>query len=463
MKKVLLIITALLALTSQAQEIHNDYATPYLGDVQKSEGQMYFMFNAPVLGGSVWESTISNDNPMGGLTLMDAGATSFYNGGMNGAELNERPSMASFRLTTPALSLKAGTTYSIDYRSAGTRSSNNKQLAVLLVQDGSIIANIEDGYELSPSLSFTNHHATFSVEEDGEDYTVVFMVTASAKTAGMSLMNIAIASPVPEGQGAFLGYNIIRNNEKVGYFTPEETEQGAVYLTYKHTEELAPATTYTYALQAVYEGGLSPLSNTVNYTTENPQPTKPFVPDTNKGYIFKNLDAEVSFQKDLYLNVVSTEQHQQDVFLGAEPMGFVFVPTTNGYYMTNFDHIYVGGHATSDSYMSCLVPEVWQFRVGMTFDGAEGQVLMCEKGYLAFPQAEYAEMPEVGFYATRNNTEYILTSGVWSITETELPEGIATVLRPATTAAAGIYNLQGQHMGAQTKGISIVGGKKLLK
>lgn len=458
MKKIFLIITAALALTAQAQEIHNDYAAPQLADVQKSEGQILFMFNAPVSGVTVWESSISNTNPMGGLTLSE-GSTSFSNAGMGGIELTESaPTTATFSLDTESAEYTAGVNYQVVYFSAGSRSSNNKTLSLVLVKDGQSVKTIEESYELTPSLSYAEHKVAFTVEESGQ-YTVRFAFVGSAKSSMVSLKNIAITSPVPEGQGAFLGYNIIRDNEKVGYFTPEETEQGAVYLTYKHTEELAPATTYTYALQAVYEGGLSPLSATVDYTTENPEPTKPFAPEAGKAYIFKNLDAEVGFSKDLYLNVVSTEQHQQDVFLGAEPMGFMFTLTENGYLMTNFEHLYVGGHATSDSYMSCLVPEVWQFRVGLTFDGAEGQVLMCQKGYLAFPQAEYAESPEVGFYATRNNSEYVLTAGVWAITETQVPEGIATVLRPATSAAA-VYNLQGQKVNAQSKGIKIINGTK---
>lgn len=261
----LLTLLALSTLSLQA-EIHEDYNAPKLIDVNVVNLQANFGFTAPYLGGTVWEANISNDNPMGGLSLTE-GSTSFYNGGLNGRELNEQPSANSFVLSTPQMTLVSGATYQLNYQSAGSRTSNNKTLAVRLSRAGQIVSTLQEAYELTPSLTYASQSVTFSVPENGEDYTLEFVVTVGSKTAGVGLMNISVSSPQPEGQGQLLGYNIWRNGESVHQFLTNETEEGAAYTTYIHTDSLSYSTEYTFQLQAVYEGGESPLSNSVTLTT----------------------------------------------------------------------------------------------------------------------------------------------------------------------------------------------------
>lgn len=468
MKKLysLLLGLALCALPTQMMaEIHTEFSAPTLSDVQIIDMQAYLMFQEPTVGGSVWESTISNDNPMGGLSLMDAGATSFYNGGMNGAELNEKPSMASFRLTTPALTLKAGTTYTIDYRSAGTRSSNNKQLAVLLVRGGSVIANIEDGYELTPSLTFANRHASFSVEEDGDDYSVVFMVTASAKTAGVSFMNIVIAAPAPEGQGALTGYNIIRNGEKVHTFLPSDVEKGAAFSTYTHAETLAYSTSYAFQLQAVYEGGESPLSQVVTCVTKADPNAEPEVfPTEGQGYVFLNADIKNYDMLDLYLSLTSSADNTTDATLSTSPEVFFFQRYADGWYIRNSEGYYLGGQLdeTNAWAISQLVPEVWYVE-----NGDAGYVLRCAQGYLGIPTAA-EQTPEAGTPLTRNNQNSDFYDVNWTVAKAEgtfaptyEPVGISHVAGVSTNANH-TYNLMGQQVRMQ-RGVIIAGGKKVIR
>lgn len=270
MKKLYsLLILALAASTVTLKAAINEaYNAPKLVDVQSVNRQAYLMFTAPVMGGTVWESNISNASPMGGLTVV-SGSTSFYNGGANGCELNESPSMESYTLATPEVSLEAGTTYHLGLRTAGSRSSNNKTLAVVVSRGGKVVKTIIEAYELSPSLMYENHDANFTVDESGADYTIQFVVTAGAKTAGAGLMNIQLSAAEPEGRGALTGYNIWRDGEMVHTFLPTEAEQGALFLTYTHAVTLEWSTSYSFALQAVYEGGESPLTEAKTLTTPN--------------------------------------------------------------------------------------------------------------------------------------------------------------------------------------------------
>lgn len=274
MKKLLLLAIAAMAANSTYAEIHENYAAPLLGDVQITDLQPYFMFKAPPLGGTIWASNISNENPMGGLNLMSGNVT-FYNGGMNGMQLCEKPSLNTFALGTPILKLEAGKLFHITYKDAGTRSSQNKSITLNLVRVSTKTATSIDSYELQPCTDATNyamyeHDYLLCAPETADDYYIEFYATSNGKSAGVFLQEVAITEDAPEGRGDLKGYNIYYGTEKQHYFPANEAEEGAVYLTYTYTEKVNYDTPYDFALQAVYEGGESPLSNVVTKTYTTP-------------------------------------------------------------------------------------------------------------------------------------------------------------------------------------------------
>lgn len=263
-----------MAANSTYAEIHENYGAPLLGDVQTIDMQPYFMFNAPSLGGTIWASSISNDNPMGGLNLM-SGNSAFYNGGMNGMQLCENPSLNNFALGTPTLKLEAGKLFHIIYKDAGTRSSQNKSITVNLARVSTKTASSIDSYELQPCTSATNyamyeHDYLLCAPETADDYYIEFYVSSSGKSAGVFLQEISITEDAPEDRGDLKGYNIYYGTEKQHYFPANEAIEGAVYLTYLYNTKINYDTPYDFALQAVYEGGESPLSNVVTKTIASP-------------------------------------------------------------------------------------------------------------------------------------------------------------------------------------------------
>lgn len=274
MKKLLLFAIAAIAANSTYAEIHENYEAPLLGDVQTIDMQPYFMFKAPSLGGTIWASSISNDNPMGGLNLMSGNVT-FYNGGMNGMQLCETPSLNTFALGTPILKLEAGKLFHITYKDAGTRSSQNKSITVNLVRVSTKTATSINSYELQPCTSATNyamyeHDYLLCAPETADDYYIEFYVSSNGKSAGVFLQEISITEDAPEGRGDLKGYNIFIDGAQQHYFEANEATEGAVYLTYLYTNKVNYDTAYDFALQAVYEGGESPLSNVVTKTIASP-------------------------------------------------------------------------------------------------------------------------------------------------------------------------------------------------
>lgn len=274
MKKLLLSLCAIFCAGSMSAEIHENYEAPILGDVQTIDLQPYFMFKAPSLGGTIWASNISNENPMGGLNLMSGNVT-FYNGGMNGMQLCEKPSLNTFALGTPILKLEAGKLFHITYKDAGTRSSQNKTITVNLVRVSTKTATSIDSYELQPCTDATNyamyeHDYLLCAPETADDYYIEFYATSNGKSAGVFLQEVAITEDAPEGRGDLKGYNIFIDGAQQHYFEANEATEGAVYLTYLYTNKVNYDTPYDFALQAVYEGGESPLSNVVTKTIASP-------------------------------------------------------------------------------------------------------------------------------------------------------------------------------------------------
>lgn len=268
MKKVLLLISFLACGAAQyvSAEIHENYNAPELTyfDIIEEEGVLKatIILKAPSMGGELWKSNISFENPSGGMTVTE-GSASLQAGG-NGSEMSSGVSTSSFKLSTPAVSLTKGKTYQFTYKSAGSRGSSNKHMSVLLQRAGQTVQTLKADYELSASLMYELQTISFSVEESG-DYAIVFDVTnPSGKSSAISCRDFVLTEPAPEGQGALLGYNFYLNGEQKEFFTSADVQNNIYY----STSELAYSTAYTVAIQAVYEGGESPLSNSMSKTSK---------------------------------------------------------------------------------------------------------------------------------------------------------------------------------------------------
>lgn len=267
-------IFALAGFLTTRAEIVDTYNAPINFQAYYTGENTTFWFTAPAEGGVVWCSDFSYDTGLGDMRQLGDG-DAWGNAG-SGAEASTSAMIgAAFTnhastLATPALALTAGADYEVTYKSAGSRKTSNQRLSVVLYRDDEAVANVIDEYELSASLEYEAKAATFSLAESG-DYELRFVFTASEKTCGASLRDIVVTSPIPEGRGNLLGYNLYRNDEKVRYYETDEAVQNQLYLELTDDTPLAYSTTYTFALQAVYEGGESPLSATATFTTgENP-------------------------------------------------------------------------------------------------------------------------------------------------------------------------------------------------
>lgn len=253
-------------------EIVEDYNAPTNFQAYNTDEDIIFWFNAPAEGGVVWASNFSYETGLGDMRSLGDGDGWSNAGGGGEVSTAAVPGVVfsnhASTLATPAVSLEAGQSYEISYRSAGSRSSNNQQLSVVLYRGDAAVATIVEAYELAPSLNYESKAATFSVEESADDYEVRFVFTESVKNCGASLMNIVLTASVPEGRGNLLGYNLYCNDALLHYYAADEAVQNQLFkeLTLDNSQ-LEYSTTYTYALQAVYEGGESPLSNTASFTT----------------------------------------------------------------------------------------------------------------------------------------------------------------------------------------------------
>lgn len=253
-------------------EIVEGYNPPTKFQAYNSDEKIIFWFEAPAEGGIVWSSNFSYATGLGDMHALTDGDGWANAGGGGEVSTAAVPGVAftnhASTLVTPALSLAAGQCYEFSYRSAGSRSSQNQQLSVVLYRGETAVTTIVEPYELTPSLNYESKIASFCVDESGDDYEVRFVFTASEKNCGASLMNIVLTAPVPEGRGALQGYNLYCNDALAHYYAAHEAVQNQLYkeLTADNST-LEYSTTYTYALQAVYEGGESPLSNTASFTT----------------------------------------------------------------------------------------------------------------------------------------------------------------------------------------------------
>lgn len=267
-----LALMAFAAFGTMNAEIVEGYNAPTNFQAYNTEESVLFWFTAPTEGGVVWASNFSYATGLGDMRSLGDGDAWANAGGGGEVSTAAAPGVPftnhASTLATPAVSLAAGQNYELTYRSAGSRSSQNQQLSVVLYRGDAAVATLLEAYELAPSLNYENKSATFSVDESADDYEVRFVFTESEKNCGASLMNIVLAAPVPEGRGALLGYNLYCNDALAHYYAAEEAVQNNLYkeLTADNST-LEYSTTYTYALQAVYEGGESPLSNTAGFTT----------------------------------------------------------------------------------------------------------------------------------------------------------------------------------------------------
>lgn len=267
-----LALMAFAAFGTMNAEIVEGYNAPTNFQAYNSDTNVIFWFNAPAEGGIVWASNFSYETGLGDMRSLGDGDGWGNAGGGGEVSTAALPGVVfsnhASTLVTPAVSLAAGQNYELTYRSAGSRSSNNQKLSVVLYHGAEAVATIVEAYELSPSLGYENKAASFSVDETADDYEIRFVFGESAKNCGASLMSIVLTAPVPEGRGALLGYNLYCNDALAHYYTADEAVQNQLYkeLTADNSA-LEYSTTYTYALQAVYEGGESPLSNTASFTT----------------------------------------------------------------------------------------------------------------------------------------------------------------------------------------------------
>lgn len=253
-------------------EIIEGYSAPKNFQAYNLDEHVLFWFEAPAEGGVVWASNFSYATGLGDMKQMGDGDAWANAGG--GAEISTAAAIGTpftnhaSTLATPAVSLAEGETYELTYRSAGSRSSMNQKLSVVLFKGGTEVTTIVEEYELSPSLNYETKAATFVVKESADDYEVRFVFGESEKNCGASLMNIVLTSAVPAERGELKGYNLYCNDELAHYYSADEAVQNNLYIELTaDNSALEYATTYTYALQAVYEGGESPLSNTASFTT----------------------------------------------------------------------------------------------------------------------------------------------------------------------------------------------------
>lgn len=273
MKKLYtLAFVAFAAFGTMNAEIVEGYNAPTNFQAYNSDENIIFWFNAPADGGVVWAANFSYATGLGDMRSLSDG-DGWANAGGGGEVSTAAVPGTSFTnhastLATPAVSLAAGQNYELTYRSAGSRSSQNQQLSVVLYRGDVPMATLVEAYELTPSLNYESKSASFSVDESADDYEIRFVFTESEKNCGASLMNIVLTAPVPEGRGALLGYNLYCNDALAHYYAADEAVQNNLYkeLTADNSA-LEYSTTYAYALQAVYEGGESPLSNTASFTT----------------------------------------------------------------------------------------------------------------------------------------------------------------------------------------------------
>lgn len=273
MKKLyMLAFVAFAAFGTMNAEIVEGYNAPTKFQAYNSDENIIFWFEAPAEGGVVWASNFSYVTGLGDMRSLgdgDGWANAGGGGEVSTAAVPGTPfTNHASTLSTPSVRLAAGQNYEIAYRSAGSRSSQNQQLRVALYRGDACVATLIDPYELTPSLNFESKSASFSVDESADDYEVRFIFTESEKNCGASLMNIVLTAPVPEDRGALLGYNLYCNDALAHYYAAEEAVQNQLYMELTaDNSALEYSTTYIYALQAVYEGGESPLSNTASFTT----------------------------------------------------------------------------------------------------------------------------------------------------------------------------------------------------
>lgn len=267
-----LALAAVSGIFTMNAEVVDGYDTPKNFQAYNLDEHVLFWFEAPAEGGVLWASNFSYATGLGDMKQLGDG-DGWANAGGGGEVSTAAVAGTAFTnhastLATPAVSLAEGQNYELTYRSAGSRSSNNQKLSVVLYRGGNAVTTVVDAYELTPSLNYENKSATFSVKESADDYELRFVFTESEKNCGASLMNIVLTAPIPEGRGALLGYNLYCNDELAHYYSADEAVQNQLYKELKaDNSALQYSTTYTYALQAVYEGGESPLSNTASFTT----------------------------------------------------------------------------------------------------------------------------------------------------------------------------------------------------
>lgn len=254
--------TLLLAAAPAAAEINPDFAAPTHVEAMYLDGKAHIYFTAPADGGVVYASNFNSENGLDGFTANGDG-DSWYNTGNNGSELSTtQPGMAGSAqsLLSPTFALEAGTAYSVSFAACGSRTTNNQKLTVSLWNGEELVAPLYAETELSPSLTWKSESAAFTVETTAEGYYLRFDFANNGKACGANLKDVVVEAPIPEGRGNLTGYALWRNDALAATYTLDEVAEDRMFLTVTDPAELDYDTTYSYALQALYEGGESPLS-----------------------------------------------------------------------------------------------------------------------------------------------------------------------------------------------------------
>lgn len=253
----------LLGAAPAAAEINPDYAAPTHVEAIYLDGKAHIYFLAPADGGVVYASAFSAENGLDGFTAVEQGSDAWYNTGAGGSELSTTaPGMAGHAksLVSPTFSLDAATAYTASYSACGSRTTNNQKLTVSLWQGEDLVATLCSEEELAPSLNWQRTAAPFQVETAGEGYYLRFDFANNGKACGANLKDVVVESPIPEGRGDLIGYALWCNDACVATYTLDAVAEDRMYLTVTDPTDLELDTTYSYALQALYEGGESPLS-----------------------------------------------------------------------------------------------------------------------------------------------------------------------------------------------------------
>lgn len=299
--------------------------------------------------------------------------------------------------------------------------------------EGSTVTSFES---LKFSLPYDDEEMAnaYSAHDVNDFYETAFEETAPYFTNGVSNVPVKLAMDFMSGAGY---YDV----------TFEKLDEGKWTLVF-------PEGTFYKVSGTFEETFYTPIKEmTFHYTVAAETPVGPVV-EEGKAYQLRVLNCEAT----LYLKVVpGSENSKKDVVLGETPQALYFTNTANGYTITTVDGLYVGGY-TNTWNMSATTPEYWSVE-----EYENGYILKCAQGYLGF-DANSTSGPsfgETGCAAYRDKNFSKPTIGIFAIEDYEATgvEELSTLHSPLSTP----YNLQGQRLQTSGRGVSIVGGKKIIR